>query len=181
MFGCLVAESPNGGTHQLRAFSGMLAGAWQLAGWSPPAFDPRRWRELEARYDPEIAQITTSLANCDNPDDRRDLRARRARCSRALMARYHDLYRLMGASGEERSLEQIVGAGNMASGMGDCCAPKLLNEAHRRGWRPLSLAEFFVGVSRRPGHRVHGRFYAPCREKCEPLMGFLLCPTASSP
>jgi hypothetical protein len=92
------------------------------------------------------------------------------------MARYHALYRMMGAARTEASMEAVVGPGNMASGMGDCCAPRLLTEAHRRGWRAVSLAEFFVGVSRRPGHRIHGEFYRPCAEKCRPLLGFLLCP-----
>ena len=174
MFGYLVAESPSGAQCALTAYSGMLDGRWELPGWAPPAFDVPAWRGLEARYDPEIAKVTARIdrGGADVPD----LRRQRAQMSRELMMRYHDLYRLYGASGACQSLETVVGQGNMASGMGDCCAPKLLTEAHRRGLRAISLAEFFVGVSRRPGQRVHGEFYAPCSEKCGPLMSFLLCP-----
>ena len=178
MFGCLIAESEDGTQHELRAFSGMLGGQWGFDGFAAPLFDVARWRELEARYDPDIAAVTARIA--EEPARATDLQRKRAQLSRELMARYHGLYRMTGAAHVEARVEAVVGAGNMASGMGDCCAPKLLNEAHRRGWRALSLAEFFVGVSRRPAHRVHGSFYPPCSEKCGPLLGFLLCPQSSS-
>ena len=179
MFGCLVAQDAEGRRHELRAFSGMLQGGWSVPGFVEPVFDVGAWRSLEARYDPEIARLSTRIAT--HPDEARALRRQRAQLSRELMARYHRLYRLTGAAYLSASMEEVVGAGNMASGMGDCCAPKLLNAAHRRGWRAVSLVEFFVGESRRPGHRVHGEFYAPCAEKCGPLLSFLLCPKAELP
>jgi len=39
MFGVLVVEAPDGRVGWLRAFSGMLAGHWELDGWAPPTFD----------------------------------------------------------------------------------------------------------------------------------------------
>lgn len=176
MFGCLVAQAPDGGRHELRAFSGMLEGGWSVQGFVEPLFEVETWRSLEARYDPEIAELSARIAM--RPDEAERLRRERAQLSRELMARYHQLYQLTGAAHLSASMEAVVGAGNMASGMGDCCAPKLLSAAHRRGWRALSLVEFFVGESRRPGQRVHGEFYSPCAEKCGPLLSFLLCPKA---
>jgi hypothetical protein len=177
MFACLVAEDGEGERRVLFAFSGMLARKWSWPGWAPPCFDARRWRELEATYDPEIAALSAKL---EAGGDTRGLQEERAQRSRELMARYHGLYRIAGPGGRVHALEAIVGAGKMVSGMGDCCAPKLLNAAYRRGWHPRSMVEFFVGSSRRPGVRVHGREYAPCDDKCGPLMAYLNCPTWSS-
>jgi len=39
MFGVLVVRAPDGRLGYLRAFSGMLAGAWSLPGFVPPLFD----------------------------------------------------------------------------------------------------------------------------------------------
>ena len=56
-----------------------------------------------------------------------------------------------------------------------CCAPKLLNQAALAGLAPLSLAEFYFGRENRSQTRQHGRFYAPCTDKCSALLGFMLC------
>jgi tRNA pseudouridine32 synthase/23S rRNA pseudouridine746 synthase len=39
MFGALVVRAPDGRIGYLRAFSGMLGGAWLVDGFAPPAFD----------------------------------------------------------------------------------------------------------------------------------------------
>lgn len=39
MFGVLVVHTPQGELGALRAFSGMLAGAWRVPGFAPPVFD----------------------------------------------------------------------------------------------------------------------------------------------
>ena len=40
MFGVLVVRAPDGRVGWLRAFSGMLDGAWHLPGFAPPLYDP---------------------------------------------------------------------------------------------------------------------------------------------
>jgi len=46
MFGVLVAEAPDGTRVVLRAFSGMLGGAWTQPGFAPPLFDPAAWEAM---------------------------------------------------------------------------------------------------------------------------------------
>lgn len=58
------------------------------------------------------------------------------------------------------------------TGVGDCCAPKLLHYAQTQRLKPLALAEFWWG-SNTPS-RKSGEFYPACTEKCQPLMGALL-------
>ena len=80
-------------------------------------------------------------------------------------------------------------------GIGDCAAPKLLMAAHRLGLTPMAMAEIWFeapgrrealatsrmlgGSSRlrakRRAARPHGSFHPACSERCEPIMGFLLC------
>src|SRR4051812_1066473 len=47
MFGVLVVEQPGGGLGFLRAFSGMLAGRWEVAGFVPPLFDAAARAQVE--------------------------------------------------------------------------------------------------------------------------------------
>jgi len=59
-------------------------------------------------------------------------------------------------------------------GAGDCAAPKLLAYAYAHGLRPLALAEFWWGAPPPGGGRVSGAFYPACRDKCGPLLPFML-------
>ncbi|HCF59932.1 MAG TPA: RNA pseudouridine synthase, partial [Myxococcales bacterium] len=48
MFGVLVVQGPNGEVGFLRAFSGMLAGRWDVEGFVGPLFD----REARDSFEP---------------------------------------------------------------------------------------------------------------------------------
>lgn len=159
MFGCLIAEDSSGTRHESIAFSGMLFGRWAHPGFAPPLFDVEKWRVLEARYDPEIKAATS--------------REERAQRSRDLMARYHALYRIAVPDGSEHRMIDVI-PGRPGSGMGDCCAPRLLCAANRAGLRPVGLAEMFIGRARPRQSRQHGHFYPPCERLCGPLMPLLL-------
>uniref|UniRef100_A0A7S2H0B6 Uncharacterized protein n=1 Tax=Octactis speculum TaxID=3111310 RepID=A0A7S2H0B6_9STRA len=64
----------------------------------------------------------------------------------------------------------------MPGGVGDCCAPRLLVEAARRGLTPVAIAEVFVGVTGAMAtNRVDGIMYDACEGRCQPVCGFLLC------
>lgn len=179
MFGILLGRDPHGGEVELRAFSGQLHGAWTLPGWCPPLFDVSRWRALESRVEPEVkraiaAHEAATRAGMDAAHVAHLLKQRRA-ASRELMARYHGLYRIPDGRGETRALSQLFGERSPPSGTGDCCAPKLIAEASRRGLRISSMVEFYVGATNRRETRQHGEVYPPCDEKCGPILGAMLC------
>ncbi len=104
----------------------------------------------------------------------RSLKRERKATSRALQAKMHAAYRLPNAAGHTAQLEEAFD-GPPPSGVGDCCAPKLLVEATRRGLRPLGMAEFWFGAPSRDGSKQPGVFYGPCAERCQPILGHLLC------
>jgi len=176
MFGVLVGDDADGETVTLRAFSGQLCGAWRVPGWCDPVFDVTEWLALESRYDPEIRRVTARLEATAGASERAQLRAQRADLSRALMERYHGLYRFENFRGRMAGWDEVLDReAGIASGMGDCCAPKLLSEAAERGIFPRGMAEFYWGAKNRAETREHGVTYPPCEEKCEPLLGFMLC------
>lgn len=267
MFGVLVVREPGGRIGFLRAFSGMLAGRWELPGFVPPLFDAgaraliespgeARVKDLLARAErfqssPELTTLREAQVGLESrharrreelrllheerrrlrharraeltapgalPDDarrealhrldqesrgdkaekrredalqdaeRRELTPRLARLERrgralerlrhmfcrALMRRLHDTYGVTNARGESRLLRALYSPGEPPSGAADCAAPKLLAHALAHGLRPLALAEFWWGTPPSSGGRISGGYYPACRDKCGPLLPFLL-------
>jgi tRNA pseudouridine32 synthase/23S rRNA pseudouridine746 synthase len=90
------------------------------------------------------------------------------------MQQIHDTYRIVNSRGEMRSLRELFAPGEPPGGAGDCAAPKLLAAAYAQGLRPVALAEFWWGSPPPSGGRVAGNFYPACRDKCAPLLPFML-------
>ncbi|MBE0586008.1 MAG: hypothetical protein IH612_19885, partial [Desulfofustis sp.] len=110
---------------------------------------------------------------------RRLLLRQRLELARRLMRDIHALYRLDNFCGDRQDLGAVLGnSAGIPTGTGDCCAPKLLNQAALEGMAPLSLAEFYFGRENRSRTRQHGHFYEPCSSKCAPLLGYMLCGAA---
>jgi hypothetical protein len=179
MFGVLVCSNTSGRQEILKAFSGQFNGHWLVDGWAPPLFDVNRFDHLNRPREREIKRLGVELKELrHNSPGYQRLRLRRRRLCQQLMHDIHALYRLNNFRNSQWPLKRaFVGGKGIPSGTGDCCAPKLLNLAARRQLTPISLAEFYWGRSNRSATREHGTFYRPCREKCAPILGFLLCGT----
>lgn len=176
MFGVLVCRDRSGRERVLKAFSGQYNGIWEVPGWVPPILDPQEFLRATAEDEPRIKALTRRIGELPAEDPGRPaLLAERREMSRNLMSRIFDLYRLANFRGERRMLGDVFPGGAMPTGTGECCAPKLLHHAARNDLVPLGLAEFYVGRENRSATRSHGRFFAPCEEKCRPILGFLLC------
>jgi tRNA pseudouridine32 synthase/23S rRNA pseudouridine746 synthase len=120
--------------------------------------------------------------------EREELEARRARLARRLAAlerlrrlvsqevswQLYDTYRFESARGRQLSLRALFAPRAPSSGTGDCAAPKLLVHALRHRLTPLALAEFWWGAPPAGGARVEGAYYPACKDKCGPLLPFLL-------
>jgi len=102
------------------------------------------------------------------------LKQQRRELSRTLQTQMHNAYVLTNFAGETRSLRELITEGAMPTGMGDCCAPKLLHYAATHDLIPLAMAEFWWGSPSPDGYKIQGEFYGACVERCQPLMGFLL-------
>lgn len=132
-------------------------------------------KRQQRAFDLRCHDIRVELQAFD--DDISRLKKQRAERSEALQHWLFSQYVMCNGKGEHADLHFIFGRDNgktPPAGAGDCCAPKLLQYALRQGWRPVALAEFWVGRSPKSELRRHGHFYRPCRGKCKPILDFML-------
>ncbi len=175
MFGVLECEDANGSTVVLKAFSCQYDGEWLIDGWVPPLLDPQQFYDLIAEPDRQINIRTRALKTMNKSDpEYKKLSDERKALSQQLMKEIHALYHLTNFRGETRALTEIL-SGNIPMGVGECCAPKLLNHAALNGLKPIGLSEFYWGKENKSGTRRHKEFYPACVEKCQPILGFMLC------
>ena len=177
MFGLMTCRGPGGDRIILRAFSGQYQGRWQIAGWVPPLFDPTELTAISGDTEARIKGIGREMADLPrNSASWRDLRRQRKGLSQELMKDIHRLYQLHNFCGETASLAAAyTGPAGIPTGTGDCCAPKLFNYAARHNLIPLGITEFYWGRPNLSATRRHGFLYPSCREKCQPILGFMLC------
>ena len=86
-------------------------------------------------------------------------------------------YKMLNAKGKEKDLLEIFNDYNNTippAGAGECAAPKLLQYALKNGFKPLQMAEFWIGASPKGEVRKDGNFYPSCKSKCEPILNFML-------
>lgn len=178
MFGVLVCRNVSGVLGTVKAFSGQYDGLWQVPGWAPPLFDLTKMEALCRDVEPEIKALGKQIErDALDATKLRNLRRQRRQLSQDLMKEIHALYTITNFKGENAPLVEIFqGPGKgIPTGAGDCCAPKLLNYAALHNLHPIGLAEFFWGLENRSQTKQHRMFYNACAEKCQPLLGFMLC------
>lgn len=176
MFGVLECLNTDGQPIWLHAFSGQYNSCWQAPGWTPPLFDLDRFHRIN---DPEVKRIKAFTRQIEEEPDAQiaaELKSQRTRRCRKLMKDIHNLYVLNNFRGDSATLDEVLGSGrNKPTGIGDCCAPKLLNYAAIWKLKPVSMTEFYFGRQNRSRSKLHKQFHPPCTDKCGPLLGFMLC------
>lgn len=112
-----------------------------------------------------------------------ELKQKRKRMSDALQHWIFNKFVMLNALGERKDLNDIfadyhhvtgTGSATPPSGSGECCAPKLLQYAFIKGYKPLCMAEFWYGKSPKAEVRHHLHFYPSCHSKCKPILEFML-------
>ena len=190
----------------LKAFSGQWMGEWEVPGWCPPLaqLTHNSLEYIEERE--KIETLSEEIKRLDKKSSSdvsalvRELKTKRKNTSRALLERIWDSYSLPSfrkvkkkgeasdnsnnSDGSRRKLIELNirkcyhgDESKLPCGCGDCAAPKLLAECARKGWKPVAIAETWMGpnVKRGAGLREEGVFYGACLERCRPILGHLLC------
>ncbi|PZV16555.1 MAG: RNA pseudouridine synthase [Leptolyngbya sp.] len=129
--------------------------------------DKAELRQFKQGWGDRLAPLETTIQAADA--EITALKQRRRDLSRQLQANMHAAYRLTNFAGESVA---IAALGNLPTGTGDCCVPKLLHAAAQGGLKPLAMAEFWWGPPQ--GDKQPGKFYGACADRCQPIMGFLL-------
>jgi hypothetical protein len=175
MFGVLECEDGQGETVVLRAFSSLKRGIREIDGWVPPILSADTYYGMIVPAQRKIEELTSELDRLDSRTAAaRDLLAQRKSISRALLADMQGLYRFLNFRGQQRTLHEAYwpARARLPGGIGECCAPKLLDHAAARGLRPRGIAEFYWGDS---DTKRSGDFYPSCETRCRPILGFMLC------
>ncbi len=134
--------------------------------------DKAEKRRLDAAHEAETLALAPKRSRLERRLEALD-RLRQMFC-RGLMKRIFDAYLVPNARGDRRPLRSLYGAVEPPSGAADCAAPKLLAFAYAHALRPLALAEFWWGAPPPAGGRIQGASYPACRDKCGPLLPFML-------
>jgi tRNA pseudouridine32 synthase/23S rRNA pseudouridine746 synthase len=134
--------------------------------------DGRERRQLKAQHQAKLQPLHEIVTAADSRV--RDLKQQRKQISRQLQEQLYAAYQLTNFAGQSAPLNQLMPNGLLPTGTGDCCAPKLLHYAAVQGWQPLAMAEFWWGPPAPQDDKIPGAFYGACRDRCQPLMGFLL-------
>ena len=182
MFGVLVCESSSGERGVLRAFSGMYEGRWTLPGFVPPTSDVETFDSLRLEIEAKIKVYTDKIKNLEAQSPAPGLeqailklKHERKELSWHLTDVIHAAYTLINVRGESRKQLDVWNQDKRPpTGMGDCCAPKLLQYAAKHKLRPIGLAEFWWGNSPPVHPRIERQFYSACERKCHPILGFML-------
>lgn len=163
MFGVLVGRRRDEATLCfLAAFSGTLGGKTQQDYFVEPVFDLM----ADGSYFKQEEAAISTLVRSEDDTQRSEAKHRSIALQRWLFSQY----RFLNANGEEAAMQSLFGNVPPPSGTGDCCAPKLLQAAYRRGIQPLCMGEFWMGQSPKNEVREEGRFYPACSAKCKPLL-----------
>ena len=105
------------------------------------------------------------------------LKEERKTRSALLQRRLFDQYKFLNKNKETITATEIFAATPLLvppAGTGDCAAPKLFQFAFKNDMRPIAMAEFWWGKSPKSEIRKHKHFYPACRNKCEPILNYML-------
>ncbi len=139
--------------------------------------DKAELRAFKQRQHSALAPLEVTIQAADG--EIAALKRQRQHLSRQLQAQMHEVYTLTNFAGDWLAIQDLATQGNLPTGTGDCCAPKLLHFAAQHGLMPLAMAEFWWGPAQ--AGKQPGQFYAACTERCQPIMGFLLGGLAGQP
>ena len=183
MFGVLVAENPQKEIKHLWAFSGKLADKNIFSRFVPPVFDTLAENGFLGAGMNKLAEMSAEIKSLKENQPKgyekhlKTLKNDRKNFSVSLQNQLFESYHFLNQAGEEKSLLDIfkaAGYKNPPAGAGECAAPKLLQHAFLHQLKPLALTEFWWGQSPKSATWKHGHFYAPCKEKCEPILKHML-------
>ncbi|MDR2148232.1 MAG: RNA pseudouridine synthase [Tannerella sp.] len=138
-------------------------------------FQKAEIKRLKQKFIQESNLLRLQIADFEERIEK--LKNERKAKSNDLQKRLFDQFLILNSQGEEKGLNEIFEkeTGTLPpSGAGECAAPKMLQYAFANHLKPLAMAEFWYGKSPKNEIRRHGNFYPACKNKCEPILKFML-------
>ena len=138
-------------------------------------FEKAELKRVRRQWDVAVTEKEAVVASFK--ERLKEMGAERRSRSIALQRWLFEQFQVLDANGVRKSLLSIFDEKLSAlppAGAGECAGPKLLHYAYENSYKPLALAEFWVGESPVGEVRRDGCFYGACKSKCEPILGHML-------
>jgi tRNA pseudouridine32 synthase/23S rRNA pseudouridine746 synthase len=132
------------------------------------------YKELVEYYDSKIDKNGKELAAYENKIE--FLKKERREKSNFLQQTLFSKYAFLNQQKELKNLLDIFDnpAIKPPAGSGECSAPKLLQYAFANDLKPISMAEFWWGISPNSAIRKHKNYYPACQGRCKPILAHML-------
>ena len=177
MFGILVVQKEDNSYAYLGTNSGKLPGNATCNKFVPSVFDDSTDDFFINKGMKELTEIGNKIKKANCQSEIIELTENRKLKSFALQQRLFENYQFSNLLGMEKDVLQIFKSsshGNPPAAAGECAAPKLLQYAFKHQLRPIALAEFWWGYSTKNKEREHKKFYPACKNKCRPILEYML-------
>lgn len=138
-------------------------------------FQKAEYKRLENSWKERLNEVEQKVKAFDT--EILQLKQERKTRSAALQLWLFKQFDMLNAKGEHKDLCEIfkdTPQGLPPAGAGECALPKLLQYAYLYGLQPLSMGEFWCGMSPKDEIRHDGYFYPSCKGKCEPILKHML-------
>ena len=155
--------------------SGLLSSDEEALLIRQSQFEKAELKRMRSMWNERIAEKEACVASYN--ERIKALGVERKNRSIALQRWLFEQFKVLDANGCRKSLLSIFDEKLSAlppAGAGECAGPKLLQYAYENSFKPLALAEFWVGESPVGEIRRDGSFYGACKSKCEPILGYML-------
>lgn len=132
------------------------------------------YKELVEYYDAKLLKTSEKLAFFESKIAA--LKKERKEKSNYLQQTLFSKYAFLNQQKELKNLLDIFNdpALKPPAGSGECAAPKLLQYAFANDLQPISMAEFWWGISPNSAIRKHKNYYAACQSRCKPILAHML-------
>ena len=177
MFGVLVVQTQEDDYKYLGAISGMYPADTNQENFVPSIFDLSADDFFINAGMTEVSAIGEEIKKANDPKRIAALKEKRRQKSIGLQRQLFENYNFVNQSGVEANLLDIFAEsqnGLPPSAAGDCAAPKLLQFAIKHNLKPIAIAEFWWGKANSIMNREHLAFYPACKDKCRPILEYLL-------
>jgi tRNA pseudouridine32 synthase/23S rRNA pseudouridine746 synthase len=132
------------------------------------------YKELQEYYDVKIKKNGKELVFFEKEIS--TLKKERKEKSNYLQQTLFSKYSFLNQQKELKNLLDIFNnpAIKPPAGSGECSAPKLLQFAFDKDLTPISMAEFWWGISPNSAIRKHKNYYPACQGRCKPILTHML-------
>lgn len=177
MFGILAIQKEDNSVAYLGAVSGKIPIGATINNFIPSVFNDSADDFFINKGMLELTELSTQIENVNIPFLKSSLKENRKQKSIELQTQLFKHYNFLNLSRKSKNIIEIFkqsSQGNPPSAAGECAAPKLLNFAFANQLKPIAIAEFWYGNSDKKKVRKHKEFYPACKNKCKPILEFML-------